>query len=70
MLVTRYMSHCGQTRAVPEPDSETDLDSGAEDESYTCTCPVLSVENTFSARTMAETTQNIVEIPSVQKLTI
>ena len=35
ILVTRHMSNCGQTPAVSDPDCETCLDTGAEDESYT-----------------------------------
>ena len=34
------------------------------------TCPVLSMENTFSVHVTVETTQNIVEIPTVQELMI
>ena len=34
------------------------------------TCPVLSVDNTLSVHVLAETTQNIVEIPTVQELMI
>ena len=34
------------------------------------TCPVLSLENTFSVHVTVETTQNIVEIPTVQELEI
>ena len=32
------------------------------------TCPVLLLENTFSVHVTVETTQNIVEIPTVQEL--
>ena len=35
ILVTRYISNCGQTPAVPELDWKTYLDSGTEDESHT-----------------------------------
>ena len=34
------------------------------------TCSVLSMENTFSLHVTVETTQNIVEIPTVQELVI
>ena len=34
------------------------------------TCPVLSLKSTFSVHVTVETTQNIVEIPTVQELMI
>ena len=38
--------------------------------SLTTRAPVLSMENTFSVHVTVETTQNIVEIPTVQQLVI
>ena len=35
-----------------------------------CTCPVLSMENTFSVHVTVETTQNTAEIPTAQELVI
>ena len=64
-FVVRYMSNCGQTPAVPEPDWETYLDSGAEDKSQTsrslrrCShVPSLSTQNMFSVHATVETAQN------------
>ena len=44
--------------------------SGPEKRILTVERPVLSVENTFSVHALVETTQNIVEIPTVQELMI
>ena len=62
----RLFTLLAELRVAPEEQHVYKFESEVAD----YTCPVLSMENTFSVHATVETTLNIVEITTVQELVI